>query len=119
MLLLFESDDECLIYDRAFMLESKGIVIHVGNEYRHGIGGGVSAALQLFVVLVEQYSDALKLLEDPNHVVKKVISKEEIIQVKAQFNHQADELFVKVLNAVAISVFAVIVFFVLRQMFAH
>lgn len=68
------------------LLESRGIPVFVGNEHSANYAGLASPARQLllWVVLDEQWPDAVALLRDENHEVRAPVD-------VAEFYRQAEE----------------------------
>ena len=72
MKLLTEVFDISELNRLRLLLETSGVLIHIGNEdsarnfgFLHPVG-----KYAIHVVYDEQYNDALKLMEDENHVVE-------------------------------------------------
>ena len=80
MKLLTEVADITEFHRLKLLLESRGILIHVGNEdsarnfgYFHPVG-----KYAIHVVYEEQFPDALKLMEDEDHIVESPLDIEKI-----------------------------------------
>jgi len=79
MKLLFESVERSEIDSARLLLESRGIPVFIGNEDSARNFGLVYPARNyaLWICIDEQYEDALALLDDINHEVKRPVDIEE------------------------------------------
>ena len=110
MKLLTEVSDITEFYRLKLLLESNGILIHVGNEdtarnfgFFHPVG-----KYAIHVVYEEQLDDAIKLMEDENHIVVSPLDIEEI-KNEIQENQSAanTRLLNIVLKAAVVTIIAV------------
>lgn len=91
MKLLIETPDITELERLQLLLESNGILIHVGNKdtARNLFFLPVFNRYAIHVVYDEQYTDARKLLEDENHVVENPV---DISAIKQKLETQQDEV---------------------------
>ena len=73
MKLLLESTDRALLLDKAALLQSKGIPVHV-DDIPHA--GAVPS--HLYVMLDRHYDDAVSLLADADHPVGEPVFDEDL-----------------------------------------
>ncbi|MDH5785110.1 MAG: DUF2007 domain-containing protein [Chromatiales bacterium] len=79
MKLLTEVIDVNELYSLRILLESNGIAFHVANEDSARNFGFVTPARKyaIFILYEEQYDDAMKLLENEDHIVTSSIDLDE------------------------------------------
>ncbi len=79
MKLLFETTDVNELNALRILMESNGIVVHVGNEDSARNASIMSRLTKyaIFIVYEQQYPDALALLDNEEHVVEHTIDIEE------------------------------------------
>lgn len=79
MKLLLETTDGALLLEKAALLQSRGIPVHVDNIPHVG-----AVPSHLYVVFDRQYDDALSLLKDTEHVVTCPVFEEELQGIAEQ-----------------------------------
>ena len=105
MKLLLASTDRVLLLEKAALLESRGIPVHIDDVPHAGV-----LPSHLWVVFDRQYDDAHSLLEDANHRVRQPMTAEEMACLAEQVrevklsigNGVAERLAVLVLLVMAI-----------------
>ncbi len=79
MKLLLESTDRAMLLEKAALLRSRGVPVHL-EEVPH-VGAVPS---HLYVVFNRQYEDALGLLNDASHPVTRPVYEEELAGIEAE-----------------------------------
>jgi len=73
-------------------LRQHGILTFISSKDSHRMGSFLTAAttVGVWVVLDEQYNDALNLLKNPEHEVSNPLSMEEMQIIESQTNQQSN-----------------------------
>ncbi len=87
---LIESENKAEIDGVRILLESKGIPVFIGNEDSARNMGWLLSAREyvLWILVDEQYEDAVALLEDPEHEVRMAVNMEEYSKSFGQMHEQ-------------------------------
>lgn len=73
MEIVFKSNDLNEVFEISRRLEDKGIPCRVNENDLRNRGSHIPDGNEVWIYLNEQYADAVKLIESPNHVVKHVV----------------------------------------------
>ena len=83
MKLVTTSRDRLYIAEKSSFLRSKGILTSLSGENAAQIGYPASSELGLWVVINEQYEDAIACLNNENHEVQAPLSPEQMLELEA------------------------------------
>ena len=83
MKLVTTSTDKLYIAEKSSLLRSKGILTSLSGENAAQIGYPANSELGLWVVINEQYEDAIACLNNENHEVKDPLSPEQMLELEA------------------------------------
>ena len=79
MKLLMESTDEVMLMERAALLRSRGVPVHLDQAAYPGVVPG-----HLYVVFDRHHDDARRLLQDSSHTVAQPVFEEEFEGISAE-----------------------------------
>jgi hypothetical protein len=82
MKLITRSSDKLYIAEKSTFLRSKGILTSLSGENAAQIGYPANSELGLWVVINEQYEDAIACLNNENHEVKNPLSPEQMLELE-------------------------------------
>ena len=99
MKLLLESTDTAMLMARSALLEARGIPIHMDAVAHVGV-----VPQHLYIVLDEQYADAVALLEDEDHEVTSPVFHEDLETLAPELRQQARASGNAALNTIALGV---------------
>lgn len=110
---LLETTDRALLLEKAALLRSRGIPVHVEDVPHVG-----AVPTHLYVVFDRHYEDALSLLGDAGHVVARPVFEEELQGIAEELrevklsigNNMLEKLLIAVLALMSVSYVATRVF---------
>lgn len=113
MKLLLKSTDRVMLLEKAALLQSKGVPVHIDDVAHVG-----AIPSHLYVVLDRQFEDAREVLMDHDHPVKQPVFDEELAVLEEEVravkfsigNGIAEQLLIGVLVLMSLSYFASRVF---------
>ena len=90
------------------LFESKGVVMHIGNENTAGnyLSYHPAGKNALFVVYEAQYLDAESLLNDPNHVVKNPL---DVAEYRSLLSQNSNHDFAKIVKVLWVAVGVIVI----------
>ncbi len=83
MKLVTSSTDKLYIAEKSSFLRSKGILTYLSGENAAQIGYPAHSEMGLWVVISEQYEDAIACLNNENHEVEIQLSSEQMLELEA------------------------------------
>lgn len=101
MKLLLETTDRALLLEKAALLRSRGIPVHLEDVPHVG-----AVPSHLYVVFDRQYDDALSLLKDAGHVVARPVFEEEMRGIAEEVREVKLSIGNSVLNKLMLAVLA-------------
>jgi hypothetical protein len=87
-------------------LEQEGIIVHISSKHAHSLSSAVTGSLRvgLWVVLPNQYSDAVSLLGNKNNIVTSGLFAEEIAEFKKRAKNHSFNTLAKYSSCALISI---------------
>jgi len=83
MKLITASSNESDIAEKSNFLRKKGILTSTSNENARKLGLPIRGELGLWVVINEQYQDAVECLNNPEHAVENPLSIEQMLELES------------------------------------
>ena len=111
------SDAEVLVEK----LRKKGVLTHISSTNSNQLGGHATGAIKVgvWVVVSEQFNDAVAYLTNHKHMVSNPLSETEMDLIEAKAKEQMNKSINNVLNKLAITfisiIFIVLAFYVLSN----
>lgn len=101
MKLLTTSTDRLYIAEKSNFLRSKGIFTRLSSVNTAQLGYPAGSEIGLWIVINEQYEDAIACLNDEDHEVTAPLSLEKIIELEAASTNQLSTIIDSLGNKVA------------------